>query len=94
VQDDSNGVDSAIRSVTASGDQLNKDLSDYRQAAAAMPTYAPASAPDAGAIQSQQADATKQTSAWKAKTTQYQNQVAQLVSQANDVAARAEDQYC
>jgi hypothetical protein len=94
IQVDTNGVQGDVNSVNGAVDALNKDLSDYRQTATAMPTYAPANAPDAGAIQSLVEEAGKQTSAWKTKVAQYQNQVAQLVAQANDVAAKAQKQYC
>jgi hypothetical protein len=94
VQDETNGIDDTVRSMNAAVDRLNKDFADYRQAAAAMPTYTPANAPDGGAIQSLMDQAGKQTSAWKTKASQYQSQVAQLVEQADKVATKAENQSC
>jgi hypothetical protein len=94
IEGDTGIVNGDIGSVNAAIDQLNKELSDYRQAAAVMPTYTPTNAPDTGAIQSLEAEAGKQTSAWKTKATQYQNRVGQLVAQANDVATKAQKQYC
>jgi hypothetical protein len=94
VDDETNGIGDTIRSVNVTADHLSKDLADYRQTAAAMPTYTPANPPDAGTIQSLLDEASKQTSAWKGKATQYQNQVAQLVAQADNVATQAEKQFC
>jgi hypothetical protein len=94
VQSDTDSVNSDVTSVNWAVDRLNKAMSDYRQAAAAMPTYAPANAPDAGAVQSVVDKASKETGAWKAKAAQYQSQVNQLVAQANDVATKAQKQYC
>lgn len=94
VQSETYSVNSQVTSVISAVDQLKKDLSDYQQTAATMPTYTPANQPDAGAIQSLEDEAAKKTETWKAKAAQYQNQVNQLVAQANDVATKAEKQYC
>lgn len=94
IDSDTASVDSEIDSVNTAARGLQQSLSAYQQSAAAMPGYTPTNAPNARAIQTLLDKTTKQAGAWKAKAAQYQGQVAQLVTQANAIATKAQNQYC
>jgi hypothetical protein len=94
VEDETTAVGDAVTAVTAAANQLDQDLAAYREATAAMPDYTAADAPDTEAIQALQKHAAQQTRAWKATAAGYQRQVAQLVTAADAVAAKADKQYC
>lgn len=94
VEDETTAVGDAVAAVTSAADQLDQDLAAYREAAAAMPGYTAAETPDTEAIQALQKHAVKQTVAWKAVAAGYQQQVAQLVTAADAVAAKADKHYC
>ena len=94
VEDETTAVGDAVTAVTTAANQLDQDLTAYRDAAAKMTDYTPADAPDTEAIQALQKHAAKQTSAWKATAAGYQRQVAQLATAADTVAAKANKRYC
>lgn len=91
---DTNEIGRNADAVTSAVNTTSSDLAAYQQSAAALPIYSSPNAPDPAAIKSLVDNATKTAAGWKAKAAQYQSQVAQLVNQANAVAAQAQKQYC
>jgi hypothetical protein len=94
VGDETTAVGDTVTAVTEAADRLDQALTAYRQALATMPEYAAADAPDTEAIQAVRKHAVERTGAWQAAAAGYQRQVAQLVTAADAVAAKADKRFC
>lgn len=94
IEDETNAVGEAVAAVTSAANQLDQDLAAYRRSAAAMPDYTATGAPDNAAIQAVQKHAAAQVGTWQATAAGYRRQVAQLVTTADAVAAKASKKYC
>ncbi|GAA2375208.1 hypothetical protein [Dactylosporangium salmoneum] len=94
VHDEANSVDEHIADVTSAVSRLNDDLTTFQGKAAALPAFAPLIPPDLDKIKALRDEAVKQTGGWKAKADNYHNQVASFVTQADAVAAKAEQRHC
>lgn len=73
---------------------VNRARIDYATALSQLSGYTPANPPDDRAIQKAVAAASGQTSAWKAKSDDYQRKIADEIKQATAIADKAEQQYC
>jgi hypothetical protein len=74
--------------------RLSQDYSSYTQVSKTLSNYTPQNAPGAGKVQTLLSGAPKQTAGWKATGQSYQSKIAQLVTEANTIAAQAEKAHC
>ncbi|WP_146231187.1 hypothetical protein [Micromonospora sicca] len=101
VESDSYSIDSDMSSLTGdiqaakdAAAQLDRDLSAYQQATAALPGYTPPNAPDADDIKDLLNQVAVKTAAWKRKGASYQAAVAKLLKEARAVAAKSQKDHC
>ncbi|MDH6462739.1 hypothetical protein M2302_002920 [Micromonospora sp. A200] len=94
IDSDMSGLASEIQALKDAAAQLDRNLSEYQQAAAALPGYTPPNAPDANRIQDLSNQVSTKTAAWKKKGAGYQTEVAKLLKEARAVAAQAQKDHC
>ncbi|MFE9959199.1 hypothetical protein [Micromonospora sp. NPDC005299] len=101
VESDAYTIDSDMLSLTSEIDSLkdaaadlNRTLTEYQQAAAALPDYTPPQAPDANQVKDLLNQVSLKTAAWRKKGSGYQSKVAKLLKQARAVAEQAKKEHC
>ncbi|MET8352663.1 hypothetical protein [Micromonospora sp. NPDC005206] len=101
VESDAYSIDSDMVSLTSEigslkddGADLDRALTEYQQAAPALPDYTPPQAPDANRVKDLLNQVSLKTEARRKKGRGYQSKVAELLKQARSVAEQAKKEHC